>query len=277
MPAIKYEQIAVISQQLNKRDWGDNDWTSSGGARWAFFAIFIVLIIIVVLGTMRVNRKRSRKGIQPIYGTRWMTPPNYRQSQNQYDQPDNVRDPDLPSAYVPTYTEEANEYDMGYYDRSGKFHANPNAKAADMVPPQAAHRRESTAHGDGVPISSTLPGTLTDEDAHDIGAPAGPPPGMEGSHHDSQEDLGDLYRPSAREAPTRTSTSLFSGSLPGAFNSAAGAGVSADGTAGASAQHQRHAEIQANEFTEGSSSSSNLESLPSFSEGMNPPKILGKN
>ncbi|KAK6457329.1 chitin synthesis regulation, resistance to congo red-domain-containing protein [Scheffersomyces xylosifermentans] len=273
MPAIKFEDIAVISNKLNKRAWSDDDWTSSGGARWAFFAIFVVLIILVILGTIRVNRKRSRQGIQPIYGTRWMTPPNYRQSQNQYDQPDNVRDPDLPSAYVPTYTEEANEYDMGYYDRNGKFHANPNAKAANMAPPQAAHRRESTAHGDGIPISSTIPGMLTNEDAHDVEAPAGPPPGMEQPHHDSQEDLGDLYRPSAREAPTRTSTSFFTSSLPGAFNST----TSSNGATGASAQHPRHAEIQANEFTEGSSSSSNLESLPSFSEGPNPPKISGKN
>ena len=93
------------------------------------FAIFVILIIIVLLGTLRVNKKRARQGLQPVYGTRWMTPPSYGQSQHQYDQPDHRRDPDLPSAYVPTYTATANEYDMGYYDANGVFHANPNAKS----------------------------------------------------------------------------------------------------------------------------------------------------
>ena len=75
---------------LHRRDaWGGDTW-ASGGARWAFFAIFIVLILIVIFGTLRVNKKRSRQGVQPLYGTRWMTPPSYRQSQTQYDQPDNL-------------------------------------------------------------------------------------------------------------------------------------------------------------------------------------------
>ena len=75
------------------------------------------------------GQEKARQGLQPVYGTRWMTPPSYGQSQHQYDQPDHRRDPDLPSAYVPTYTATANEYDMGYYDANGVFHANPNAKS----------------------------------------------------------------------------------------------------------------------------------------------------
>ncbi|CAI5758043.1 unnamed protein product [Candida verbasci] len=130
----------IIKDSILRRDWDDNYWTNSGGARWAFFAIFVVLIIVVVLGTIRVNKKRSMQGMQPIYGTRWMTPPSYRQSQNQYQQPDHVRDPDLPSAYVPIYTATANEYDMGYYDQDGTFHPNPNAKSPIQHPPDA-HKR----------------------------------------------------------------------------------------------------------------------------------------
>ncbi|KAG2733039.1 hypothetical protein G9P44_004029 [Scheffersomyces stipitis] len=224
---------------LDRRDaWGGDTW-ASGGARWAFFAIFIVLILIVIFGTLRVNKKRSRQGVQPLYGTRWMTPPSYRQSQTQYDQPDNVRDPDLPSAYVPTYTAEANEYDMGYYDQSGKFHANPNAKAASMAPPPSAHQRQTSVHGDAIPISSTVPaGVLTDEDA-DISRPTGPPPGMDIVGSESNESLGDFYRP-----PVHTVTGSFippSGPPPG------------------------HSELR-----EGSSSSSNIEaSTINISDGIN--------
>lgn len=130
---------------LNKRDWGDG-WSNSGSARWAFFAIFIALIILVVVGTLRVNKKRSRQGVQPIYGTRWLTPPSYGQSQTVY----NTRnEPDITTNYVPTYTERAAETDMGYYDNQGTFHANPNAKA----PIPEAHVR-STSASEGVPLAT---------------------------------------------------------------------------------------------------------------------------
>ncbi|CAK9439553.1 uncharacterized protein LODBEIA_P36530 [Lodderomyces beijingensis] len=157
------------SQLSWKRDWADGYWENSNGARWAFFAIFIVLIIVVVLGTIRVNKRRARHGVQPIYGTRWMTPPNYRQSQTAYQQPDHLRDPDLPSAYVPTYTATANEndYDMGYYDAQGVFHSNPNAKSMMQRPPEARTRdglrRVSDEHADV-------------DELGDVTRPSGPPP-----------------------------------------------------------------------------------------------------
>ncbi|KAK6198676.1 chitin synthesis regulation, resistance to congo red-domain-containing protein [Scheffersomyces amazonensis] len=166
MPILKHSV-----DQISKRDY--SYWTSSGSARWAFFAVFILLVLFVVIGTLRVNKKRGQQGIQPIYGTRWLTPPSYNQSQNQYNQPDHTRDPDLPGTYVPTYTERANEYDMGYYDNQGAFHVNPNAKAADMAPPQPVHQR-NTSVGERGPVSSTIPQnsdstTITDEtnDNHD--------------------------------------------------------------------------------------------------------------
>lgn len=130
---------------LDKRDYGDG-WSDSGGARWAFFAIFIVLVLIVVVGTLRVNKKRSRQGVQPIYGTRWLTPPSYRQSQTVY----NTRnEPDITTNYVPTYSERAGDTDMGYYDNEGNFHANPNAKA----PIPEVHVR-STSASEGVPLTT---------------------------------------------------------------------------------------------------------------------------
>lgn len=169
---------------LHKRDWGDDSWSTSGGARWAFFAIFFVLVILVIVGTIRVNKKRTQRGVQPIYGTRWMTPPSYRQSQHQYNQP-NGRDPDDPQTYVPTYTATANEYDMGFYDNSGNFHPNPNAKSG-MTPqfPESVHHRQYSTT-DAEPVSADIPhnntGAFTvdddDIDDHDMFArPTGPPP-----------------------------------------------------------------------------------------------------
>lgn len=146
--------------RLHVRDDFYNSGNWSGGARWAFFAIFIVLIIIVILGTLRINRARTRQGIQPIYGTRWMTPPSYYQSQGQYNQPTR-REPDMPNVYVPTYTEHAGEYDMGYYDNQGNFHPNPNAKGPTFPPD--SHARDIDGL-DGIPISNSFQQSINDED-----------------------------------------------------------------------------------------------------------------
>lgn len=169
--------LPLPSVERLKRDYlYSNSW--GGGARWAFFAIFLVLIVIVVVGTLRINKARSRQGSQPIYGTRWMTPPSYLQSQGQYNQPTR-RDPDMPNAYVPTYTERANEDDMGYYDPNGTFHPNPNAKGP-MVP-EPAHQR-SYSNTDGIPLNeynqTGETGRVTVSDDHDdfYRRPTGPPP-----------------------------------------------------------------------------------------------------
>lgn len=172
-------RMLISNLSISPRDdyYDNGSWT--GGARWAFFAIFVILIIIVVLGTLRINKSRTQHGQQPIYGTRWMTPPSYYQSQNQYNQPTR-READMPSAYVPTYTEQAGDYDMGFYDSNGVFHPNPNSKAPH--PPEPVHHR--TAHSqDGVPVSEsigrdqTVHSLLTNDDIGDIfRPPAGPPP-----------------------------------------------------------------------------------------------------
>lgn len=166
----------MVALEAYKRDYYiGSEW--GGGARWAFFAIFLVLIIIVIVGTLRINRKRTRQGIQPIFGTRWMTPPSYLQSQGQYNQPTR-RDPDMPHAYVPTYSERANDNDMGYYDASGMFHPNPNAKGPLL--PDAVHQR-STSNADGIPLADydhtgqSAPGTVTDEYDDLFRRPSHPP------------------------------------------------------------------------------------------------------
>lgn len=181
-PHPSYSFSMIVPSHISRRDYSDSTWSTSGGARWAFFAIFLALVIIVVVGTMRVNKKRALRGGQPIYGTRWMTPPSYFQSQSQYNQPSGHRqNPDEPSTYVPTYTATANEYDMGYYDNQGNFHANPNAKSGQgpQVPPAAHHHTASFSNGQ--PLSSLNENTHVVTDEHNTGddlyrAPAGPPP-----------------------------------------------------------------------------------------------------
>lgn len=124
-----------------------------------------------------------------------MTPPSYIQSQGQYNQPNqNLRDPDVPTNYVPAYTAEATDYDMGYYDNTGKFHANPHAKSSmpsDVPIPENAHRRQ-TSMADAAPVGN-MP-TMSDE--------------YTGGH---DTDVDDLYRP--RQDATRRSSHI---SMPGA-------------------------------------------------------------
>lgn len=170
---------------IHTRDY-NYGWTSSGGARWAFFAIFIVLIIIVILGTLRVNRKRARHGGQPIYGTSWMTPPSYLQSENQQNR--NNRGPD--GVYVPTYTAEANDTtDMGYYDANGVFHASKKtpingptftglgSNGNEIPAPEATHNRQDLS-SNGIELGAVPPHhdnvIFSDEIAPPPGAP--PPP-----------------------------------------------------------------------------------------------------
>ncbi|EMG50536.1 RCR1 Protein RCR1 [Candida maltosa Xu316] len=240
---------------LGRRDWNDGTyWSNSGGARWAFFAIFVVLVIIVLLGTLRVNKKRARHGLQPVYGTRWMTPPSYRQSQNQYQQPDHRRDPDLPSAYVPTYTATANDQDLGYYDTTGQFHPNPNAKSPIPHPPEVHQvNPRGTEEGNGPSAASNLPSELHDENESDDRSidnlyrpPPGPPPRTTTTTSTNNNDDDDNDPFSRPQGPPPSSNDIISDNDYALSNPAP-------------------------------SSSSNGESLPSFTEGKNPPKVFEKN
>ncbi|KAM9910697.1 hypothetical protein OXX69_004231 [Metschnikowia pulcherrima] len=188
-----------LNHRLMARAYYGGDWT--GGARWAFFAIFLVVILICVIGTIRVNKNRSRQGIQPIYGTRWMTPPSYYQSQGQYNQPTR-RDPDMPNAYVPTYTETANADDMGYYAADGTFHPNPNAKGPAF--PENAHQR-TTSNADGQPIQNlnNTGATVADEEDHDFTRPSGPPPGSSGVTRDNTSSSAGVYERPDHPPPGR--------------------------------------------------------------------------
>lgn len=177
----------------------DDGWSDSGGARWAFFAIFIVLILIVVAGTLRVNKKRSRHGAQPIYGTRWITPPSYRQSQTSHRQRDGPE-----TNYVPTYSEQAGDTDMGFYDNSGVFHPNPNAKS----PFPEVHVRLTTAT-EGVPLT-TIP-SLEDDDL--FRRPVSRPPTTQNLNTQASSDNIGINENVTEDQSTRY-TSLVDNVLP---------------------------------------------------------------
>ncbi|KAH3901057.1 Rcr1p SCDLUD_002531 [Saccharomycodes ludwigii] len=119
---------------------GDGDYMNSHWewARWIFFVLFVVAVIFIILGTIRANIMRARRGQAPIRGTSWMTPPSYLQSQQEYNRTTHNsrrtrrgRNED----YVPAYTQEANENDLGYYDDKGIFHVNSKAEPLSPPPP----------------------------------------------------------------------------------------------------------------------------------------------
>lgn len=46
--------------------------------------IIIVIFILCIASLCTTSRRRVRQGREPIYGTAWMVPPSYGQSQQQY-------------------------------------------------------------------------------------------------------------------------------------------------------------------------------------------------
>lgn len=166
MPTIPNNSI-----DLSKRYYYSTDWSS--GARWAFFALFLVAIALAIIGTLRVNKARRRKGVAPIYGTSWMTPPAYRANNDTSNNQEN---------YVPTYTATANDADMGYYDQQGNFHQNPNVKTPDL--PQEAHYRTGSMSYNEPTYNMSMDGyntapqmyTNMNSATNNYPSPPGPPP-----------------------------------------------------------------------------------------------------
>lgn len=205
--------ITDFTQKLVTRDYYYGSSWGGGGARWAFFAIFLIVVAVMVLGAIRVNKKRTAQGIQPIYGTRWMTPPSYLQSQGQYNQPTRT-EPGMPNAYVPTYTQTANDGDMGYYAADGTFHPNPNAKGPAF--PDNVHQRLTT-NADGQPILDfNNSGNTVVNDEHDLDftRPTGPPPSSRINRNNttgsvSAEERPDHPPPSANGNTTGTSSTVY--------------------------------------------------------------------
>ncbi|CAN6597572.1 hypothetical protein TRVA0_001S04478 [Trichomonascus vanleenenianus] len=103
--------------------------------RWILLGIIIFVFFLIFLATCKRTRKRVRSGQAPIYGTAWMVPPSYYQSQQQYQQQP-----------VPVYHAQPGVGDAGYYDQNGNFvsreipPSQPGQSSAGYVPPpEPAH------------------------------------------------------------------------------------------------------------------------------------------
>ncbi|ONH66408.1 Protein RCR2 [Cyberlindnera fabianii] len=190
---------SLHQESLTKRAWCygndcSNTWT---WARWILFVLFIVGIIIVILSAIRVNKRRGLEGRAPIMGTAWITPPSYQQSQRQQTQQE---------PYVPPYTAQANDQDLGYYDAQGQFHTNTKAQMAQqdvtyrlntLVPDQTGlsepqpvqvtgqnpnedfNRQFQRYYGQSTATNNTPPqaqASTSSDSSENYAPPAGPPP-----------------------------------------------------------------------------------------------------
>lgn len=135
-PLIKTISVRPLNLYRRDNSTGDTmtmddsfDDSSWQWGRWIFFILFVLAFFAVFIFTFRTNKRRINRGEAPIRGTSWITPPSYRQSEQEYYGTTQrvVED------YVPEYTEEANINDLGYYDERGEFH--PNSKAEYLPPP----------------------------------------------------------------------------------------------------------------------------------------------
>lgn len=126
--SIKYlhprETMGFISD--NDDPFNSSSWQ---WGRWILFVLFLVGFLAFLIFTITTNRRRRAMGQSPIRGTAWMTPPSYRQSEQQYiGNSQRVVDD-----YVPEYSAQTNNNDLGYYDQRGEFHRN--SKSEYMPPP----------------------------------------------------------------------------------------------------------------------------------------------
>ncbi|CCK72191.1 resistance to Congo red protein KNAG_0J01090 [Huiozyma naganishii CBS 8797] len=136
----------LLYVRQNESDYSDLYWGEGSGWEWGRWILFVLLgigILFICLNTIRINWRRSKVGQAPIRGTAWFTPPSYRQSQNQYNSGAN-------QDYVPQYTAEVNEQDLGYYDERGDFHRNDKADYPPL--PQKTSEVPNARDADGNPI-----------------------------------------------------------------------------------------------------------------------------
>lgn len=108
----------------------------STNTRWIYGGILLglvgIFLFLLIVGAFCTNVKRLKTGRQPVYGTSWLTPPSYWQSQHDYT----TNRGEEPDEYVPTYSEVPNEnVDLGFYDDRGEFHLSSQNR--EYTPPKS--------------------------------------------------------------------------------------------------------------------------------------------
>lgn len=131
--------------------WGLSCSSQWEWARWVIFVVFMVILLAFIITTVRINHLRRKRGQQPLRYVSWLTPPTYRQSEGRRSR--NA----VPAAdYVPAYTEEANENDLGYYDAQGIFHVNSKAQPPPPIDAHVVEHRNE--RGVDLEMQDTIPG-----------------------------------------------------------------------------------------------------------------------
>ncbi|CDO94856.1 unnamed protein product [Kluyveromyces dobzhanskii CBS 2104] len=140
--------------------WGLSCSSQWEWARWVIFVMFMVILLTFIITTVRINYIRKRNGQQPLRYVSWLTPPAYRQSDSS-----RRRRTDVPVAdYVPTYTAEANENDLGYYDSEGIFHVNSKAEPPPPIDAYVVDRRNDRNRNVDLEMQQVRP-TAVDADS----------------------------------------------------------------------------------------------------------------
>lgn len=112
-------KIFLVEESSDTDEDGNTTNNHPNRSIWiVFLSIFGVVVVVCILMAF-VNTKRLGSGRRPVYGTSWLTPPSYWQSQRDY----NTNRGEEPDENVPTYSERPNEaVDLGFYDQQGEFH-----------------------------------------------------------------------------------------------------------------------------------------------------------
>lgn len=147
-------------------DGTDDTSSTSSTGRWVVGGIFIGILVGGFLITLIVlfvgNKRRIGSGRQPIYGTSWLTPPSYWQSQHYYS----TNRGEEPTECVPTYTKQPNEdIDLGFYDERGDFHLS--RKENEYTAPKSNDQHE------GIGQVATNEDTLISSDSLEGGSSGG--------------------------------------------------------------------------------------------------------
>lgn len=209
MPAIRRDLpklLSGVNQELSKRlIYYSSDGSSP--ARYAFFAIFVAAFIFFIVMVCFVNNKRRKQGRAPMISS-YLAPPNYYQSENQYnaDAPTNL----------PTYTPAANpQQDVGYYDKNGNFITTATIPLSTTSPvsardPQGSNQDAAFPNQQGNPF----PNASTNQTSSQTGPPISPhiPTAFQSSTSQSYNTVtvsGMSYTAPNGPPPTRTYNSTF--------------------------------------------------------------------
>lgn len=127
------------------------------------------------------SRRRARQGRQALYGTGWMVPPSYHQSQQQYDQQAYGG-----SAPAPPYMAgDTTGHQQGYYDTNGNWvptvrqNDNNNSNFHSGPDYEYAQAAEDQARAQGQQNTNYAP-------------PPRPPPNYGGSSSNNEYEMNNL-------------------------------------------------------------------------------------